>query len=200
MKMDFSGGQLSALGSSSEVILKDNVEYMNLASLAPQMRGKRWVKIDLNAISKTPGAAGSLGSLSKLNENVDPAQQVKLLLTSGDLKKIGTETVDGVRSTHFGGTVDPAKMVDKVAAGKLTPDEVAQLKNTMQQAGVTSEHIDLWVDKGGLPVESKAVVTSTSAGQIEADQHFSNWGTPVTITPPPADQVTDLSQLRPGSA
>jgi hypothetical protein len=72
------------------------------------------------------------------------------------------------------------------------------LKDGLQQAGITSEHIDIWLDKANLPVEIKASVSSTALGEIRSEAHFTDWGSPVTITPPPPDQVVDISQLGAG--
>ena len=185
-------------GSSTEVILKDGIEYVKVVGAAAQLSGgKQWLKLDLSQLGAQSGGA-SLGSALKINQNTDASQQMKLLLTSGDLKKIGSETVDGVRTTHYGGTVDPATMLRKQAAGsKLSPEELKQLQDTLQSAGITDEHIDVWLDEAGLPVEMKVALQS-AAGAVTVDEHFSDWGTPVDITPPPADQVLDISKLGSG--
>ena len=202
LKMTFSGSQLGALSNGSmEVILKDNIAYLNLGTLGTQLtNGKPWLKLDLSSLANLPGSAGSLSSLTKVNQNTDPAEQMRLLLASGHLTRVGTETVDGVRSTHYAGTVDPAKELQQQVGSNLTPEDVSRLKNGLQEAGITSEHIDLWLSQASLPVEIKVSAKSTAAGQIATDVHFSDWGRPVTITAPPADQVADISQLgAPGS-
>ena len=198
LKMTFSGSQLAAMSNGPmEIILKDNIGYLNLGTLGAQLtNGKQWLKLDLSSVATLPGSTGSLSSLSKVNQNADPAQQMRLLLASGDLKRVGTETVDGVKSTHYTGTVDPVRVVQQHAGSNLTPDDVSKLKDALQQAGITSENIDLWLSQAtSLPVEIKVSANSTTAGQIATDLHFSDWGRPVSITAPPDDQVVDISQL-----
>lgn len=91
----------------------------------------------------------------------DPAALVKELLAKGKFTEAGTGTADGVAATHF--------------TGDLT--------------GEASGHVEVWLNTSGLPVE--IVVQSTADKQTpgRADLHFSQWGQPVAITPPPADQI-----------
>ena len=199
LQVNLAGAQLSsALGSSMEIILKDGVEYLKFAGgmMAQLPGGKQWLKIDLNQMS-AGGAGAGLGSALTVNQNTDPAQQLRLLLTSGNLKKVGPQTVDGVSTTHYAGDVDPAKMLQTHAGSTLSPADIQKLQSSLQTAGITSEHIDLWLDRAGLPAEIK-VSADSSMGAIKVDEHFSDWGAPVSITAPPADQVTDISKLAPG--
>jgi hypothetical protein len=65
---------------------------------------------------------------------------------------------------------------------------------TAKQQGVTNTSYDVWVDADGLPVEVK-FSEATSAGTVQGDVVYSDWGTPVSITAPPANQTVDLAQL-----
>jgi len=198
VQINVASGQLSgALGNSFEVILKDGIEYLRYGggAMAQLLGGKQWFKVDLNQLNAT-NTGGSLGPALAVNKNSDPTQQVRLLLTSGNLKKVGLETVDGTSTTHYAGDIDPAKMLQQQAGGRLSPDEIERLRSSLQTAGITSEHIDLWLDRAGLPAETK-VSAASSLGAITVDEHLSDWGAPVSITPPPADQVTD--KVKPGA-
>jgi hypothetical protein len=65
----------------------------------------------------------------------------------------------------------------------------------MKAGGVTKETIDLWVaSDSSLPVRVD-VSSSTSAGAFKVDMHLSDWGKPVSISAPPADQVGDISSM-----
>lgn len=190
-----SGGQASSLlGSGMDVVLENGVEYVKLGGSTPLLpRGKQWLKVDLNQASSSTGV--NLGAALKVNQGTDPAQQMKLLLASGDVKRVGRETVDGADTTHYAGTVDPSKLLQSQAGNGLSSEDVKSLQSTLQTAGVTNEHIDVWLDKSGLPVEMKAATDTSAAGTVTVDDHFSDWGAPVTITAPPADQVQDMSKL-----
>ncbi|MBS2965476.1 LppX_LprAFG lipoprotein [Actinocrinis puniceicyclus] len=173
-------------------ILVGNTIYMKMPQFSAMLGGKPWAKIDLSSM----GALGSsLQSLLSSAKNIDPAQQLQPLLASGDLHKVGTETVDGVQAVHYAGTVDPATALDgSAAATNLTPAQIAQLKSLMKSSGVTTETIDVWVSSDGLPVR-ETVSANTSAGATKVDMHLSDWGKPVSISAPPADQVGDISSM-----
>lgn len=98
----------------------------------------------------------------------DPAALVKELLAKGKFTQTGTGTVDGVAATHF--------------AGDLAGDAIG--------------HVDVWLDASGLPVEIVFLSAADKQPSGRAEVHFSQWGQPVGITPPPADQVlTEQDQI-----
>jgi hypothetical protein len=189
---------LSVAGQSLSEILIGDTFYMKVPQLASGLGGKPWAKFSLSSL-------GSLGSTFKSlidsAKNTDPSVQLQPLLASGDVHKVGTETVDGVQADHYSGTLDPATAFDSLQAkGNLTPDQIAQLKSLTKAGGVTDETIDVWVaPDSNLPVRLVSSADST-AGTVKVDLHLSDWGKPVSITAPPADQVGDLSSLLNGSS
>lgn len=99
----------------------------------------------------------------------DPAALVKQVLAKGDFVESGSGTVDGVAATHF--------TSDLVGVGDVG-------------------HVDIWLDGSGLPVEIVAQSTADKQPPGHTELHFSQWGKPVTITPPPAGQVlTEQDQI-----
>ena len=185
MSMGLAGMQIS------EVLVGDII-YLKIPAMSAELGGKPWAKISLS----TMGSLGStLQSLVDSAKNTDPAAQLQPLLASGDIKKVGTETVDGVRATHYSGTVDPATAFSSSQAAKnLTPDQISQIKSMLSSAGVTSEKIDVWVGSDGLSVQ-ETISMDTKAGAEKIDLHMSGWGQPVSITAPPADQTSDVTSL-----
>jgi len=175
----------------SEVLIGDTL-YVKIPALSAELGGKTWAKLSLSSM-------GSLGSTFQAMidsaKNTDPTSQLQPLLASGDVHKVGTETVDGVQTTHYAGTVDPATAFDSSQAAKnLTSAQITQLKSMLKDSGVTTETIDVWVASDGLPVREQVSATS-SVGATKVDMHMSGWGAPVSITAPPADQVGDVSSL-----
>lgn len=189
MTMGLAGTQIS------EVMMGDTL-YIKIPAMSAELGGKPWAKVSL-------GSMGSLGStlqsLVDSAKNTDPAAQLQPLLASGDVKKVGTDTVDGVQATHYAGTVDVATAFDSSQAAKnLTPDQISQLKSMLNAAGVTDEKIDVWVGSDGLPVE-ETISMNTTVGAEKIDLHLSGWGRPISVVAPPADQVSDITSMM-GSA
>jgi hypothetical protein len=189
----------AASGSTSltlrEVIDGGNAYVMLPSSLIGAAGGKPWIETSF----------GSLTSGSSTGE--DPTQVLSLLeADSSGVTEVGPATIDGAATTEYRAVVDPAK----VEAG--APAAVKQLLARASQAsGLTSVPIDVWVDGQGLARQITEDVTTTppassggsSAGPVKLDltMNLSNYGQPVSVTVPPASQVTSipLSQLFGGS-
>lgn len=173
-------------------IMVGNTIYMKIPQLSGELGGKPWMKIDLSSMGSLGSALESMTSSAK---SMDPTQQLQELLASGDLRKVGTETVDGVQTVHYAGTVDAATFFNSPSVTKnLTPDQVAQVKSFLKAGGVTNMSIDVWAASDGLLVREKAT-TDTAAGAMNVDLHMSDWGQPVSVSAPPADQVGDMSSM-----
>ncbi|WP_051940292.1 LolA-like protein [Phaeacidiphilus oryzae] len=133
--------------------------------------GGKWTKMDM---SKMLGGGSS--------SSQDPASMVQLLVNTGDVKKVGQETVDGVSATHWAGTVD----VQRMAARSSLPSGVKKMLDTAAQQGLRTEAVDLWADARDLPVR---VHTSaqTKQGAVVSTIDYTDYSTaPLKITPPAA--------------
>jgi hypothetical protein len=179
--------------SLSEILIGQKI-YMKYPQLSSMMGGKQWGEIDL---SKTNGSLGSLSSLIDSAQNQNPTTQISALVASGDVTKVGTETVDGQQATHYSGTLTPGQLAT-VSAGRLSSSQISALKSLLQTGGVTSEKIDLWVASSGLPVEEK-YTSKTSGGTVTGDMHLSDWGAPVSIGAPPSSEVYDMTSALTGA-
>lgn len=189
------GAALSQVGQM-EMRMTGMVAYMNMGDsqqLAAALQGKKWMKIDFNNLSGVPGLS-SFSFMKDMGKNNDPSLQLKGLLASPNLKKVGQEQRDGVQTLHFAGTVDAADLLKASVGSELSQQDLDSLTAAAKQAGVTSTTYEVWVDGDGLPVEIK-FSENTSAGAVSGDLTYSDWGTPVTVTAPPADQTVDIAQL-----
>ena len=196
-------GQAAAGLGKVRVLMFGTNLYMQLPqALQSQIPGgKPFVKIDLAAASKQAGI--DLGALSQ--QNPDAASQLAFLKGAGaDFKKVGTEKLRGTSTTHYRGTID----LNKAAAAASTPEQKTALEKAVQQTGISTLPLDVWVDGQGRLRKmtyqidmSKALQGGRSGpGVVNATMELFDYGAPLTVTEPPADQVTDLSALLGGSA
>jgi hypothetical protein len=158
--------------------------------------GIEMVLLDRNIYLKVPGSPGGKpwmrssldGAFGKqfggLGDQADPSKQFDQLKTAGTLSGATPDTVDGTPATKYTLTLDAAKLA---AAG--TPEQQATNKALVEQ-GVKTIDMQIWVGDDNLPLR---VSTSTPVqGQTTTiDIHYSDWGKPVDIAAPPADETAD---------
>jgi len=154
--------------------------YMTSPLLARQLpQGKTWVSLDLQKAGKAIGFDSS--SLSAQT----PGQTLEQLKASGDVTKVGTETLDGVETTHYTATLDPAKIPNGARLQKLT--------------GVSYQPVDVWIDSDN-HVRRLHMAYSTSgsasggAGMSnEMTMTFSDYGKNVGVTVPTDAETFDTT-------
>jgi hypothetical protein len=175
----------TAQGSISMVFV-DGVLYMKLPQeLVP---GKPWLKIDPNSESVLAKALGGLNE--SLSKNADPRAALTEFENAGEITDTKEEELDGKKTTHYTITVDVQKMADN----QTDPTQ----KKAMQDAigsGMKDFPVDVWLDEKGLPVRF-ALQTPTPDGKggmtsVKMQVDYTDWGKPVDIVPPPADQTTE---------
>jgi hypothetical protein len=178
----------SAGGSTQTVKVEEigNHLYVSDAHLSSLVGGKPWVEFDLSAFRQAEGQSGNpLGSLS----DGDPTQILGLLQhLAGSVSEVGTGEVDGVPTTEYQGTIDLAGG----GAGSSVPTLISP--NLARTLGLSNIPVDVWVDGAG---RARQVSTSflVVGLTIEARGDFGSFGTPVSVTPPPAGEVADGSGL-----
>ena len=200
------GAGAAALGSPSDWVGEEvgdfdggrAIIYLKLPALTRLLPGgKPWIKMDLNELGKQAGI-----DISQFTQFAnDPAQMVDWLrAASGDVTTVGTETIDGVSTTHYRATVDLDKYPDLVSPENR--DAMRKAVDSLEKAAhVSSFPMHVWVGKDGLVRQVRAVFTETIQGQtvnVVTSERFYDFGTPVSIALPSDDQVTDTSRLTTG--
>ncbi|MFD9396683.1 hypothetical protein ACFWBB_39900 [Streptomyces sp. NPDC060000] len=159
-------------------------------TFARQAGGKHWIKYAYDDLESLGGSSGAY--LKDQMQNTTPNQSVKLLLASGDVREVGAEKVRGQRTTHYSGTVDVADLAEKNSS--LSQSQLDDLKKTLEQAGVTTETVDIWVDNRDLLVK-KVEKGETTAGAYAQTAYYTDYGTKVSAEVPPAGDTADFSTL-----
>ena len=177
-----------------EEIIDGLVLYMRSDALTKGLPdGKKWLKIDLNEAGKKAGV--DLAQLQQLSGgSSDPTQFLTYLSKAGDVKKVGTEDVNGTSTTHYHATID----LDKLAgsAGSAA-NSVRQLKKL---SGLEKLPTDIWID-GDQHVHRQTVAISVQqpvATKFNLTIDYKRFGVPVDTKAPPADETADFADIAGG--
>jgi hypothetical protein len=172
-------------GSKTTVRMVGAVIYVEIpAEDRADMGGKRWMKMDLTAVSEQAGA-----NFSKQFEDMDPTKQVKTLLAAEGVTVVGEETVNGARTVHYTVTTPVATRL-----GQLDAEMRATVEKQFATAGVKEIKVDLWVDEQYRP--RRAGMVMGTMGDMVVD--YTDYGKAVTIETPPPAETTDFAGMLQG--
>ncbi|WP_069171192.1 hypothetical protein [Streptomyces griseus] len=177
-------------GSMQARYLKDEY-YANMGdAFAANVGGKHWIRYGYADLSELAGASGEV--MKEQMQNSTPQQGVNALLASGDVEKVGQEDVRGVATTHYSGTVDVAELTAKTSA--LDAGQLAAFKKQLSGLGITTETVDIWVDKDNLLVK-KTEKGETKTGALNSTVFYSDYGTEVRVEKPAAADTVDFKDI-----
>ncbi|GAA3033363.1 hypothetical protein [Streptomyces glomeratus] len=189
LRITYTGGQLATTmrelsSTSMEARLLPDAYYARVGeTFARRLQGRHWIRYGYGDLAALPGGSGA--SLTDQLRNTAPLQPVRLLRASGGVRRVGEETVRGRRTTHYSGTVD---------AAALTGEDAAALKERLEQAGVTEETVDIWVDDRGLLVK-KVERGELAGGRMSATAYYRDYGVKVSAVRPAATDTADFKEL-----
>jgi hypothetical protein len=211
MTMNLAG--LSALGGSSEapsgfehiqMVFKYPVVYVGLPALADKLpEGKTWMKLDLTQLAKEHGV--QLPQLSSLDQT-NPSEFLRYLRASGgDVTALGSESVNGVPTTHYRATLSLSRILESYPASDRTA-----MRSALSQLGSSgSIPAEVWVDHqnrvrrmrmsfniavpAAQGTETQAGATGSVGTTMTMD--FTSYGAVPAVTLPPANEVFDASAL-----
>ncbi len=196
LTITYTGGTLAdtmrQLGTTSmEARYLPDAYYAKMGDrFAEKAGGKHWIRYAYDDLADLGGGSGAY--LRDQMRNTTPNQSVKLLLASGDVKKVGEEKVRGENTTHYAGTVDVADLAGKNA--DLSESQLAELKDQLTQAGVTTQTVDIWVNDRDLLVK-KVEKGRMATGQLTQTAYYSDYGVRVSAKKPPARDTEDFKEL-----
>ncbi|MFD6168028.1 hypothetical protein [Streptomyces coeruleorubidus] len=185
LTITYTGGTLAdtmrRLGSTSmEARYLPDAYYARMGEkFAEQTGGRHWIRYAYEDLEALAGGSAHLGDQMR---TATPNQSVKLLLASGDVRKVGEESVRGRSATHYSGTVAAADVTD------------AALKKQLTAAGVTSETVDVWIDERNLLVK-KVEKARMTTGRMTQTAHYGDYGVRVRAQRPPLSDTGDFEDL-----
>lgn len=183
--VDFESGAstmtMSMLGTEFEMRTVDQHLYMRLPDLGqPTGITTAWIGMPVTAAGAgsytgSPSAAGLIDSLRG---------------ASTDFEDLGRDEVNGQDANGYRVMIDLARAVEQVPeADRAKAQERLAQMNAM---GMTEMPMEVWVTDDGLPVrmvmEQENIGGTGASMRMQMD--YVDFGVPVEITPPPADDTT----------
>lgn len=190
-------GEFGGKKADVEIRLFSDGMYLNAGKeAAAEMNGKTWMKFPTEALSE--GKDSPLGGLgSQADQN--PAAESASLTAADDLKKVGEENVDGVRTTHYTGTLVLADLRKGLAG-----EDAATKKNrekslkAYEAMGLDKLTMDMWVDGNDRTKQFRTRGTAEK-GPLDMTIKFLDYNKPVEVKTPPASETVDLAELMKGA-
>jgi hypothetical protein len=174
----------SGAGNISEVIIGTAI-YIKVSSLSAQLGSKPWIKLSASS-------GGQLGALmhSLLQQassgNLKSQAQLAKLVTG--LRVAGHDTVGGVSTTRYDGSIDPNTALPHLP--KALRAQFGTLLNQIQG----NLKVSYWIDDQHLI--RKLSESETVQGQhVQTTILYQDINQPVHIHRPPPSQVTDSSKV-----
>lgn len=181
-----------------EAIQDGEIAYIRFPLIAKQLpAGKTWIKGSARDLSSADdGRLSQFGSFA----GTDPRDVFGFLkAVSGSIDAVGSEEIRGVETSHYRATVDTAKLERLIPAGQQ--QSLGGLWQTAEQAGLTGLPLDIWIDA---EQRVRKLSVDIDARQPGSDQPLEaslvvelfDYGTPLDLELPPADQVADAATIK----
>ncbi|MFB7914120.1 hypothetical protein [Streptomyces sp. NPDC056061] len=197
MKITYTGGSMADVvkqnggsGTMEARYYADGYAVNMGDAFAQQSGGKHWISYRYADMAKLAGASGEV--MKQQMQSAAPNQGVRSLLASGDIKKVGEEDVRGVSTTHYSGTLDVAELTGKDSG--LDDKQLAELKQQLSEAGISTEQVDIWVDKNDLLIK-KTERARMKTGEMNVTMYYSDYGTKVSVEKPPAGDTATFADV-----
>ncbi|WP_445188221.1 hypothetical protein ACTXG6_13975 [Pseudonocardia sp. Cha107L01] len=145
--------------------------------------GKSWLRIQPNATDPVSQQFGQL--VQALRANADPTLSFTRFGDAATIVSSAEDPLDGAPAVRYLIRVDVAK-----AAAQAQDPTVAQSLRQTVQNGVSAVESSLWLDARNHPLRVLlAQPLPAGQGTYTVEARYREWGQPVQISAPPADQV-----------
>lgn len=174
---------MNMAGQSMDMLFVDNVMYMKMPEGMNPDPSKPWIKMTAE------DAAAQGQDFSQMSQQSDPTKTLEQLQQAGgEIKNTQETEVNGEQATQYTIELDLSK-----AGGMLGGDEQA----TASIPEGTMIPVELYLNGDNLPLRvemnmdavAEAVGAPTGGKMV---MNYTDWGTPVDIQAPPADQVGEM--------
>jgi len=165
-----------------EEILTGNAVYVKLALLSQLSGGKQWIEIPFSELQQASGV--NLSQLIQQLEGSNPLDQTQMLGAARDVRKVGTDTIDGVPTTHYTGSFP-------VSAGLAMLPAALRKSVEQQYKGASTVNFDVWLDA---QQQVRRIITAeqNGSGRQATTINITGINNPVTASLPPAGEVASV--------
>jgi hypothetical protein len=199
---DSAGNQVT-----EQVIYDGKTVYVNVGNLLSGLgdlgglangltQGKRWVSVDTSQFGS--GKTGALGGgLATFGNPAAMLQQLQA--EGGKVTSLGPTTYDGTAVTEYSVALPPSDI--EKALGELPSSVPSSVRHALSSVAPPSIEAKVYVANGNLLKAIDMPISFSVLGRTMSEDMtmvFSHFGTPVSVTPPPANEVIPFSQFADG--
>jgi hypothetical protein len=189
-------GTLTVTGSGDETLAHGKLQSLDLSENVPSVGALRVIIVGAKTYLQLPTAlshstkpwvlvtsTSANPAVRQLATTLQSVQQAAALdqftafSSAATIDKHDQENLNGTPTTHYSLTVDVQKLPDTLPG-----------KQQLVTAGLTTLPVEMWIDEQGRPVKVSENLT-VQAQQVSTVVTIGKFDAPVTVTPPPADQV-----------
>jgi hypothetical protein len=181
-----------------ELRVRGGIAYVKVPEMVRSIvpGGKPWAALNLRKFVKNlgqdPAAVNALMS-------VDAASLLRALRAAGKLTTVGTEEIDGAKTTHLRGTVRLEDQLKLLPAKSRAAARAAIRKLAGKQASA-GQPVDVWIDEDDVVRRESAVVSlpgqhGLPAGKVTLRIDYRDFGTPLASDIPAAKDTFDATQV-----
>ncbi|WP_410653911.1 hypothetical protein [Amycolatopsis sp. lyj-112] len=195
---------LDSDGKKMEILFVDNALFFKLdaADKAELKTDKAYVKIAADGQDPISQLLGKM--MSKAVKESDPSRTIEQVSKAGKITKSDQVELNGELTNHYVVEIEVEKAIALVVGDMGVPlpaEVVKQLDAKLKGKNVTIP-TELWLNADQLPLQVTMdqsaflkAMGAPGAGEAKTTVKYSDWGVPVNVTAPPADQVGDLVEI-----
>ncbi|KID28642.1 hypothetical protein [Prauserella rugosa] len=181
---------MDMMGQKIDSIVVGDTMYMKMPQGMGGSADKPWMKQSLTAGDQS----------SQMMEYNDPSKMMEFIQKAGEITDSEETTVEGQQATHYKVALDFEKMAGELGgmAGGANAQEMAKKVGDLpMEVWLNDEQLPIKITMDLSEVMKQAAAeaggnASGMSGDAKIEMTYSDWGTPVNIEEPPADQVGEM--------
>ncbi len=195
---------MDADGKKLDMLFIDNALFFKLDAedKAELKTDKAYAKIAADGQDPISQLLGKM--MSKAVKDSDPSRILEQVSKAGKITKSDQVELNGEQTNHYVIEIEAEKAIALIMGDigiPLPAEALKQLDAKLKGKNVTIP-TELWLNADQLPVQvvsdQTAFVKAMGApgdGVAKTTVKYTDWGVPVNITAPPADQVGDMAEI-----